>query len=89
MMSVTIRKQGGAAIMTIPSDMLKALDLQIGSPVVLDIANGDLIVRSSRPKKKRLTLKELLQGITPKTIEAMRVETEWAREGHSVGRELI
>lgn len=89
MMSVNIRKQGGAAVMTIPSDMLKALDLQIGSLVTLDIADGDLVVRSSRPKKKRLTLKELLQGITPKTIEKMRTETEWAREGNPTGRELI
>ena len=31
MIAVNIRKQGGAAIMTISSDVLKVLDLQVGS----------------------------------------------------------
>lgn len=89
MLSVNIRKQGGAAIMTIPSEVLKAFDLHIGSQVMLDIAGNDLIMRLARPQKKRFTLAELLNGITTKTITDMRTETKWAREGDAVGRELL
>ncbi len=89
MLSVNIRKQGGAAIMTIPSEILKAFNLHIGSKVTLDIAGNDLLIRPSRPEKKRYTLTELLHGVTEKNIAEMRAETEWAREGDSMGRELL
>ena len=89
MIAVNIRKQGGAAVMTIPADVLKVLDLRIGSQVVLDITKGDLVVRPIRPQQKRYTLQELLLGVTPKLIEKMRAETIWAREGDPVGREII
>ena len=90
MLSMDIRKQGGAAIMTIPVEILKALELQIGSTVELNVTkNKELIVRSAQPKKKRYTLKELLAGVTPKTLKHLREETIWAREGDPVGRELV
>lgn len=89
MLSVNIRKQGGAAIMTIPSEALKAFDLHIGSQVMLDVSGNALIIRPARVQKKRYTLTELLQGVTPKTIADMRAETEWTREGDPVGHELI
>lgn len=37
MLTVTVRKQGGAAVMTIPADVLKMLDLDIGSVLELHI----------------------------------------------------
>lgn len=89
MIAVNIRKQGGAAVMTIPADVLKVLDLRIGSQVVLDITKGDLVVRPIRPQQKRYTLQELLLGVTPKVIEKMRAETIWVREDDPVGREII
>ena len=89
MMAVNIRRQGGAAIMTIPSDVLKVLGLKVGSEVMLDVAEGDLIVRPVRVEKKRYTLEELLHGITPEVIEAMRTEMKWADEGGPVGREML
>jgi antitoxin component of MazEF toxin-antitoxin module len=38
--------------------------------------------------RKRYKLNELLQGATPENLKAFHKETEWAREGESVGREL-
>ena len=88
MIAVNIRKQGGAAIMTIPADILKMLDLQIGSQVELDILQGNLVVHPVRTQSKRYTLKEILEGVTPEAISNMKKETAWAREGDSVGREI-
>lgn len=89
MITVNIRQQGGAAVMTIPADMLKMLDLHVGSQVMLNITKGDLVVHPVRSKSKRYTLKEILQGVTPETIAGMRAETAEAREGKPVGREII
>lgn len=89
MLSANIRKQGGAAIMTIPAEVLKAFNLDIGSKVTLDIAGTDLIIRPAHPEKKRYTLAELLNGVTAENMKDILTETEWAREGHPVGRELL
>lgn len=45
---------------------------------------------SKNPKTlhKRYALNELLEGATPEFISELNHETEWAREGESVGREL-
>ncbi len=40
MRTVSIRKQGGAAIMTIPPDILKSLDAGVGSQLILNVQDG-------------------------------------------------
>ena len=88
MINVQIRKQGGAAIMTIPSDLLRILKLNIGDTVALDVANDELIVHLIRKSnRKRYTLKELLGGATKKSMKALNKTTEWARDGKAIGRE--
>ena len=37
MITVHVRKQGGAAIMTIPADVLKMLHINIGATLELDV----------------------------------------------------
>jgi len=89
MISVTIRKQGGAAIMTIPADILKMLNAEVGSTLEIEVGNGAFTARPvSQPTRKRYTLAELLQDATPEAMEALNAETAWAREGEPVGREL-
>lgn len=89
MISVDIRKQGGAAVMTIPSNLLKMLNLSIGSKLELDIRSGMLIAKpAEEPSRKHYSLNELLQGVTPKVIKALNKETSWAREGKRKGREI-
>ena len=91
MITVNIRKQGGAAVMTIPSDVLKMLNIEVGSTLELEITNGAFIVRPAQPPtgRKRYTLAELLQDVTPETMNELNTETAWAREGEPMGREIL
>lgn len=86
MTTVNVRKQGGAAVVTIPANMLKMLHLEIGSTLELDISDGVLMARPVA-NKRRYTLSELLHGVTPKTMAQLNADTAWAREGEAVGRE--
>ena len=88
MITVNIRKQGGAAIMTIPADVLKILNIDVGTELELDVTAKEFIARPVELKHRRYTLAELLHGTTPKTIKALNKKTKWARDGKSVGREL-
>jgi antitoxin ChpS len=89
MIKVQVRKQGGAAIVTIPADLMKLLNLEIGETLQLQVANGDLIATPTRTKKrKRYSIAELKAGATPKRLRALERETGWFREGGPVGREL-
>lgn len=87
MISVSVRKQGGAAIMTIPADVLKLLDISVGSTLELNVTKDGFI---AQPKThKRYSLRELLHGVTPKKLKALNEATQWARDGEAVGRELV
>jgi antitoxin ChpS len=89
MITVHIRKQGGAAIMTIPSHVLQMLHIDVGTTLELDITKNGFTVRPlSKSKRKRYSLAELLHGATPKAIKSLNEKTKWALGGKSVGREL-
>jgi len=89
MIDVNVRKQGGAAVLTIPAGIMKLLKIQVGAKLSLDVVDGELIIRARQSgPRKRYSLDELLIGATPKNIKALNQSTEWAREGGSVGREL-
>ena len=90
MKMVHVRKQGGAAIITIPPELLRALHVAVGSTLKLDVGNGALIARPvTKKSRKRYTLQELLQGSTPTTMKALNKATARAREGKPVGREIL
>ncbi|MEI6805565.1 MAG: hypothetical protein WCK49_03550 [Myxococcaceae bacterium] len=89
MVIVDIRKQGGAAVITIPSAILKLLCLEIGSQLELDVKNNYLTARPiTKSQPKRYSLKELLKGVTEESILALNNETLWAREGYVRGNEI-
>lgn len=86
---VSIRRQGGAAVMTIPAEVLRSLRIDVGAELELSVGEDSFTARAkSRPLRKRYSLRELLRGATPKTMRRLAKETEWAREGDPVGREL-
>lgn len=86
-MNSTIRRQGGAAVMTIPPAFLKLLDLDIGSQVELSVEAGGLIAKPlTHIARKRYSATELLKGA--EHVAELNSETAWAREGDSVGREI-
>ena len=84
---MTIRRQGGAAIMTIPSDVLKLLDIKVGSTLELEVAGGRITARPVGARK-RYALVELLRGVTPKVIAELNAATAWSRTGDPIGREI-
>lgn len=89
MSTVNIRKQGGAAVVTIPVDVLRQLGVGIGESLELGVEDGVLVGRPSRPaRRRRYTLAELLGGVTPALSREMRKRSESWREGPAVGREL-
>lgn len=88
-MSVTskIRRQGGAAVITLPPTLLKLLHLEVGAQLELNVVDGELIARPVSPAfRKRYSLAELLEG-ADEMAELNKV-TASAREGGPVGREL-
>ena len=89
MLSMPLRKQGGAAIVTIPPSVLKSLDLKIGNELQMDVRDGALVMVPAKPaKRKRYTLAQLLEGATPKAVKALNDDTAWSREADAIGREL-
>ncbi|HWT67931.1 MAG TPA: PbsX family transcriptional regulator [Pseudomonas sp.] len=88
-MSVTskIRRQGGAAVITLPPTLLKLLHLDVGAQLELNVVDGELIARPViEPVRKRYSLAELLEG-SEEMVE-LNKQTALSREGDAVGREL-
>ena len=90
MMTVNVRRQGGAAVITIPADVLKVIDAEVGSTLQLVVADGAFTARPLKASGgKRFTLKDLLQGTTSARLAKLNAETAWARQsGAAVGREI-
>lgn len=89
MTTVHIRKQGGAAIITIPVYVLKTLHLEIGEELELDITKQGFLVKPvTHCERKRYGLAMLLKGTTTKNMKALNDATQWAREGKAKGREI-
>lgn len=81
-----IRRQGGAAIVTIPSPLMKEMGIEVGTELALSVADGELVARPVRAGQKRYSLKELLEG--SELMAELNAGTEWAREGGPIGREI-
>ncbi|WP_208247748.1 AbrB/MazE/SpoVT family DNA-binding domain-containing protein (plasmid) [Rhizobium sp. T1470] len=56
-----IRRQGGAAVFSIPPALLKMLGVDVGAELTLVVDKGSLVATPLKPKK-RYTLAELLEG---------------------------
>lgn len=82
-----IRKQGGAAVMTIPPALLKMMNLDVGSQVALSVDHGKLIAQPAASSRKRYTLAELLKGSDE--MKRLTAETAWAQDGNPAGQEII
>lgn len=87
-MAVTskIRKQGGAAVITIPPALLKLMNLDVGAEVELSVDRGKLLAQPAARRRKRYSMVELLEGAA--SMERLNAEVAWAREGDPVGHEI-
>lgn len=88
-MAVTskIRKQGGAAVVTIPPALLKLLELDIGAQVTLSVEDGKLVAQPARSARRRYSLAELLEGSD--VMKELNADVAWALDGEPVGREIV
>ncbi|MCU7251631.1 AbrB/MazE/SpoVT family DNA-binding domain-containing protein [Pseudomonas koreensis] len=87
-MSVTskIRRQGGAAVITIPPTLLKLLHLEVGAQLELNVVDGELVARPlTPPARKRYSLAELLEGA--EELQALNAQAAEGLDGEPVGRE--
>lgn len=89
MLVTKIRKQGGAAVVTLPAEVLRQLDAGIGEDLSIVVSQHTIILRPVRSERRRYNLEELLAGITEQNMQVLAEDTAWAREGAPVGRELI
>ncbi len=88
MKTVSIRKQGGAAIMTIPPDILKALHVDVGSVLSLEVQDGAFVAQPVTPViRKRYSLKDLLSQCDS-SAPILKDITEWDNMA-PVGAEVI
>jgi antitoxin ChpS len=81
-----IRKQGGAAVLTIPPALLKLMELDVGAQVTLSVERGKLVAEPAMSKRKRYSLPELLKGSAG--MRRLTAEVAWAQDGEPVGREI-
>jgi antitoxin ChpS len=81
-----IRRQGGAAVVTIPPALLKLMDLDVGAQVTLSVSKGKLVAQPVKSERRRYTLAELLKGADE--MKRLHEEVSWAREGEPVGHEI-
>ena len=82
-----IRKQGGAAVLTIPPALLKLMELNIGAQVALSVEDGKLVAQSVVPSRKRYSTAELLKGAA--AMRKLDAQVAWAQEGDPVGQEIV
>ncbi|MBB1250174.1 AbrB/MazE/SpoVT family DNA-binding domain-containing protein [Rhizobium sp. G21] len=86
--STKIRRQGGAAVITIPPALLKILDLEVGAQLSLSVDNGELIARPVQSSKKHYTLAEILEG--SEELKALDKDRgAWLEDDQRFGNELI
>jgi antitoxin MazE len=67
-MFTNVAKWGNSLAIRIPQNLAKEIDLTEGSEVELDIIDGNLVLIPR--KRKRYSLDQLVQGITPDNLHA-------------------
>ena len=81
-----IRRQGGAAVVTLPPHVLSELGVEVGSKLDLAVEQGHLVARPVSPRSRRYALAELLEGSDELT--ELNHTLIGDLDGTPVGREL-
>jgi len=90
MLTVNIRKQGGASVITIPPDVLRTLHVGVGATLSIEFIEDAVTLRPvNRNNRKRYTLAELMEGVTPEIMDELNADLAWSLEIEPVGRELL
>lgn len=88
--TVAIRRQGGARIVTLPPALLASIGADAGTTLLLEVRGGSLVAKPvpdpAPTPRKRYTLAQLLKGSD--AVAALNAETAWVQDGEPVGREI-
>lgn len=79
-MVATVAKWGNSLAVRIPQHLAKEMHLLEGAEIDLGVVDGALVIKPRR--RKRYSLDELIEGITPENLHA---EVD---DGRAVGREI-
>jgi antitoxin ChpS len=85
MTTLTIRKSGGAHVISIPKAILEQVGLQTGSLVDMTIENDHIVLM---PKTNPLTLESLLAGSPKEKLALLEEDREWLSTP-AIGKEII
>ncbi|MEC4989662.1 MAG: AbrB/MazE/SpoVT family DNA-binding domain-containing protein, partial [Oscillatoria sp. PMC 1068.18] len=66
--AITVGKWGNSLAIRIPENIAQEINLGDGSEVNLSIVEGNLVIEPK--KRKRYSLDELVEGITPENLHA-------------------
>jgi antitoxin MazE len=79
-MQARVQKWGNSLAIRIPKPFAAQMGIETSSAVDVSVVDGCLVITPAQ--KPRVTLDELLAGVTPENVHA---ETDW---GKPVGREI-
>ncbi|MEK9497553.1 AbrB/MazE/SpoVT family DNA-binding domain-containing protein [Photorhabdus sp. P32] len=83
-----LRKQGGAVVLTIPSDIAQSLGWRPGTEIELNKQGECLnIISAKRQRRGRKTLSQLLTEINPQEIKVLNQSVAFWNETPAVGKE--
>ena len=83
MTTVTVRRSGGAEIVSIPKAIGKALGLHVGSELDLSIVDNRIVLD---PVDGKTSMKELLAGSPRENFRIKEEDREWI-DAKPVGKE--
>ena len=70
-MLLHLKKWGNSLAIRLPKDVVQPLELREGTSFVLEIVEGNLLLK---PERRKRSLDELLRGVTPETVHG---ELDW------------
>lgn len=85
MTTLTIRKSGGANVVSIPKAILKSLGLSVGSVIDLSIIDHKIVLA---PAAEEMTLESLIAASPEGSLRPLPEDKKWLNRP-SVGREFL
>jgi antitoxin ChpS len=86
MTTATLRYIGKSMVVTIPREILRHIDWQVGTQVNMNVQDGKLIIELK--EKRRYTLAELLTTCTEENMALTEEDQAWL-EAKPVGKEVL
>ena len=86
MATVALRALGGSVVMAVPKQILRMLNLDVGSQVDVQVVDGRLVVEPT--VKPKYTIDELLAQCTEENMALTVEDQEWLNSP-PIGKELL